>query len=125
NVRGAFHELLHVSHALKRILNDAFVSLRELGLAAELLNVIAVCRRARNTACGSMRLFEKTGVGKIGHNITNSRRTEPFPAASRDHARTDRLARGNEGFHDRGQDLALPVSYGLAGCHTPYIYPIG
>ena len=62
------HELLHISHALQRILNHAFVCLRELGFAAQLLNVVPVRRSARNPPRRSMRLLKKSGISQVRHH---------------------------------------------------------
>src|SRR6266487_3298431 len=121
-MRRTLHELLHIGDALKRFLNHSFIRLRKLGLAAQLLDVIAVSRSARNSACRGMRLLKIPGISQVSHNVPDRRGTQPFPARPRKHARTDRLARGDECLHQRGQNLAFPVTNGLPRRHASLLY---
>src|SRR5450432_2748293 len=109
-MRGALHELLHIGHALQRILDHSFVGLRKPSLAAELLDIIPVRGGTRHPASGSMWLLQESAVGQVGHYIANGRWTEPFPAGARNHARPHRLAGGYKRLHDSREDFAFPVA---------------
>src|SRR5947207_11161136 len=121
-MRRTLHELLHIGDALKRLLNHSFVRLRELSLAAQLLDVIAVSRSARNSACRGMWLLKIPGISQVSHNVPDRRRTQPFPARPRKHARTDRLARGDERLYQGGQKLAVQVTNRLLRRHAAFLY---
>src|SRR5258708_17839428 len=83
---SAFHEFLYVGHALQRILNHAFISLRKLCLAAELLDVIAISRRTRHSTRGSVRLFQVTCICQVRHHVADRRWAEAFAAGPRENA---------------------------------------
>src|SRR5207245_309796 len=82
-------------------MNDALIFLRQVRLARQLLDVVAVRLSARYSPGGSMRLLEKACVGQVGHDIADGRGTQSLTIATRQGARSYRLARGYEGFGDR------------------------
>src|SRR6266700_7716265 len=121
-MRSTLHELLHVGHALQRILDHALIRLRKLRFPAQLLNVVAIRRSARDPSRRSVWLLKKSGIGQVGHYVPDGRRAQSFPARPRKHARTDRLARGDERLYQRGQNLAFPVTNGLPRRHASLLY---
>src|SRR5436190_7433450 len=122
-MRGALHEFLHIGHALKRLLNHSFVSLRNLRFAAELFHVITVRGRARHPAGGSMRLLKVAGVSEVGHYVANCRRAQAFATGPRQHARPHRLARGDKGLHDGREYFPFAIADWLACRHTSLYTP--
>src|SRR5438477_8043323 len=101
-------------------MNDALIFLRQVRLARQLLDVVAVRLSARYSPGGSMRLLEKACVGQVGHDIADGRGTQSLTIATRQGARSYRLARGYEGFHDRRKNLTFAFADWLAGLHSFY-----
>src|SRR5436305_1709616 len=84
-------------------MNDALIFLRQVRLARQLLDVVAVRLSARYSPGGSMRLLEKACVGQVGHVIADGRGTQSLTIATLQGARSYQLARGYAGLHDRAK----------------------
>ena len=108
HMRGPLHKLLHIRHPGQRVLNNALVLARQVRLAAQLLNVIAVSLRSGHAPGRSVRLLQKPRVGQVGHHVANGRGTQPFAAGARNGARAHGFSAGNKGLDNRGQDFAFP-----------------
>src|SRR5258705_2592533 len=85
-VRCAFHEFLHVSDPGQRVLDNAFIFVRETGLSAELLDVVAIGFSARNASSRSMRLLQETGISQVRHHVTDGGRAQTLATATRKRA---------------------------------------
>jgi hypothetical protein len=57
-----------------------------------------------------MRLIKKTGIGQIRHHIPDRGRAQTLATGTRKRARTYRLAGGDKGLYDGGQDLSFPLA---------------
>src|SRR5260370_22935739 len=77
-------------------------------LPTKLLDIITISLRRRNAPRRSVRLLKKSRVSKIGHDVADSSRTQPFAAGARKRARPHRLSAGDECLDDSGQDLPFP-----------------
>src|SRR5580692_2920755 len=118
HVRGALHELLHVRNAMKRLLNNILIVIRQPCLSGKLLDVITIGIGAGHTARRSVRLLQVARVRQIRHHIADGRRAQSFPVGARQSARSHRFACGNKGLHNRGQDFAFALAYGWSRRHT-------
>ena len=107
HMRGALHELLHILRALQVALDQAFVGRRQTRLAGQLLHIEAIGLRGRNASGRGVRLLQKSGVGQIGHDVANGGGAQVLAIIARQRARSNRLARGDVGLHDGGQDFAF------------------
>src|SRR2546426_9705808 len=96
-------------------MNDALIFLRQVRLARQLLDVVAVRLSARYSPGGSMRLLEKACVGQVGHDIADGGGTQSLTIATRQGARSYRLPRGLGGLPHRRQDLTFAVADWLGG----------
>src|SRR5712671_3832369 len=110
HMRGAFHEFLHVGDTGQRVLDNAFIFMRETGLSAELLDVVTIGFSARNASSRSMRLLQEAGVSQVRHHVTDGGRAQTLAAGARKSARTYRLAGGDISLDDGGQDLPFPIA---------------
>src|SRR5208337_555657 len=118
-MRSALHELLHIGDAGQSVLDDALVLVREMRFATQLLDIITISFRRGNASRRSVRLLEKSGVGKVGHHVANRSRTQTFAAGASKRAGPHRLSAGNECLDDGGQDFA----FSSAGWPCWHIYP--
>ena len=108
-MRGTLHELLNVGDAGQRIGDYGLFLGCETGRARDLFHVIAIGLGGRHTAGGGMRLLKEAGVGEVGHHVANGCGAESFAVGASEGARTDRLARGDEGLHDGSQNFAFAI----------------
>ena len=64
-------------------MNDALIFLRQVRLARQLLDVVAVRLSARYPPRRRVRLFQKACVGQVGHDIADGRGTQSLTIAAR------------------------------------------
>src|SRR5581483_88190 len=119
-MRRALHELTHIGHSRKRILDDALIRVRQSGLARKLLDVIAVGLAGRNTSGRGVRLVQEPRIRQIRHYVADGCRTETLFTGPRQGPRSHRFARGDKRFHDRREDLALALSHLSSRWHIAF-----
>src|SRR5258707_14505024 len=56
----------------------------------------------------SVRLLQKSRIGKIRHHVPDRSRTQPFAAGARKRARPYRLSAGDECLDDGGKNFSFP-----------------
>ena len=104
----------------ERVGDHGFFLRREARVARNLLDVIAIGFGRRNAARGGVRLLEESGIRQIGHHVADGGRAQALAVRARERARSDRLAGGDEGLHDGGQNFAFAVpDIGVSG-HTAF-----
>ncbi len=107
HMRSALHELLQVLGSLQRALDQALVGRRESSLARQLLHIKTIGMRGRYASGRGVRLLQKSRVGQVGHDIADGRGAQVLAIGARQRTRPHRLARGDVGLHDGGQNLAF------------------
>src|SRR5215470_4248496 len=73
--RRSLHEFLDVSDASKRIMNDVLVSVRQMCLAADLLDVVTISLGRWNPSCRCMRLTQVACIRQVRHYVSDGGRT--------------------------------------------------
>ena len=103
----------------KRALDQALVGGRQPRFAGQLLHIKTIGLRGRNPPGRGVRLLQKSGVGQVGHDVADGSRAQALAIGARQSARPDRLARGDVGLHDGGQDFAFTPSDIVRCFHRP------
>ena len=102
-------------------LNDALIFLRKAGFARKLLYIIAIRLGTGYAARRGVGLLQIAGVGQVRHHVADGGRAESFPIRPRQGARPHRVAGGNKGLHNGGQNLPFPLPDGWSRRHIKYL----
>src|SRR5437764_13946999 len=90
---------------MEKILDFTLLFLRKVGLPADLLDVVAISLSRRDAPRGGMGLLQEPRVRKVGHDVADGRRAQPFTAFARKNARTHVFPGYYEGLHHGGYNF--------------------